>query len=124
MSPFSSEFDLAQMAPAILASLRASVTVFDLEGRMLYFNEHAPLILDRKPEHLGRDIQLCHSQPHSTQKFQKILDTFRSGQRKEFYYVITRNQKKLAVKVAPLLQDGQVVGGVHAVMLLGPSPEK
>ncbi|RJX33340.1 MAG: hypothetical protein C4525_09185 [Desulfarculus sp.] len=123
MPPVSPGFDLTQMAPAILDGARVSITVFDLEGRMLYFNQHAPQVLDRKPEYIGRDIQLCHTQPHSTQKFQKMLETFRAGKRQEFYYTITRNERKLAVKVTPLIVGGQVVGGVHTAMALAPTPE-
>ncbi|MEW5910936.1 MAG: PAS domain-containing protein [Thermodesulfobacteriota bacterium] len=123
MATVSPEIDLTRMAPAILDGARAAITVFDLEGRLLYYNHHAPQIVDRKPEYIGRDIRSCHSQPRSVERFTAILESYQAGKGQEFYYTATRNGRKLSVKVAPLIQEGRVVGGVHTVMALEPTPE-
>jgi PAS domain-containing protein len=51
------EFDPSHL-PLILDNLAAAITVIDLEGRMLYYNEYGAQILDRKPEYMGRDVNL------------------------------------------------------------------
>ncbi|MGD9033231.1 MAG: hypothetical protein PVJ69_08365 [Desulfobacteraceae bacterium] len=51
------EFDPSQR-PLVLDQIAAAITVIDLEGRTLYYNDYSAQVLDRKPEYLGKDVRL------------------------------------------------------------------
>ncbi|MCA1989589.1 MAG: PAS domain-containing protein [Desulfarculus sp.] len=102
-----------------------ALTVLDLEGRLLFYNRHAPKILDRQPGYLGRDVGELH-QPASRAKLAAILAAYRDGDLRERAWKLPRGDKTFAVRVAPLVLDGRISGLVHAVLLLPPAgdPER
>lgn len=106
-------FDLAvdQMAVAL--------TVIDLEARIVFFNDFATRILDRKPEYIGMDIRECHKVQASNDKIDKILDSYKNGSTEQHTWQLPRDGNLFAVRVAPLIMDGKPQGLVHTVMLLG-----
>jgi DUF438 domain-containing protein len=109
-------FDLTGMAPFILDRIPIGVTVIDLEGRMLYFNDYSSKIRDRKPEYLGRDIRLCHKKEESIDKIDRILEEFKSGRREVFSYQAHVEDGILEVSVSPLEVEGRLVGCVHSMI--------
>lgn len=102
----------------VLHQVPVAVTVLDLEGKILFYNRHAPRILDRQPHYLGRDIRGFHH-PKSAAKIEKFLESYARGGREEFCYQIEREGNRLAVRVAPLLEGERCRGLIHTVMLLG-----
>ena len=104
----------------LLDQVPVAVTVLDLEGRILFYNQHAPRILDRKPSYLGQDIRRFH-QPRSAAKIEGFLQTYAQGGREEFAYQIERDGFRLAVRVAPFLEQDRCQGLIQTVMLLGPA---
>lgn len=92
--------DASQLA-AVLEHVPAGITVIDEEGRMLYYNTYCAQFVDRKPEYIGRDIRLCHQQPKSIQKIEKMLSDLKKGIAKEFCYEAKRSGNKLGVRIAP-----------------------
>ena len=112
-------FPAAQFGPELLLEqVPVAITVLDLEGRIRFYNRHAPRILDREPHYLGQDIRRFH-QPRSAAKIESFLRAYAQGRREEFAYQIEREGSRLAVRVAPLLEGDRCLGLIQTVMLLG-----
>ncbi len=93
------------------------VTVVDLEGRILYYNDYSARIVDRKPEYIGRDIRLCHRKAGSNSKIDRILGDFKSGKTREVQYEAVRGGKHLAVTISPFEVDGVLRGCVQSFIV-------
>jgi len=111
------DFDPASLTPALYDQAPVAITLLGLDGRVLFYNDHAPRILDRRPEYLGRDVCELHN-PASVKKIRAMLSDYADGGRQEYAWRLRREDKEYAVRLRPLLSDGQVIGAVHAVMLL------
>ena len=109
-------FDPDQI-PLILDKIPVAVTVIDLEGNILLYNEYSSRILDRKPEHLGADIRDCHQKPETNVKIDGMINEFKAGRREEFYYEAFRYGKDIAVTLSPYEVDGQLVGCIQSVTM-------
>jgi DUF438 domain-containing protein len=101
----------------VWGQLAVAVTVLDLEGRLLYYNDYAAAILDRRPEYLGRDVRELH-QPASAEKITRILESYRHGSRQEEAWTLSRAGRRYGIRVAPWVVEGRPAGLVHAAMLL------
>jgi len=93
-----------------------AVTIFNLKGEMLYYNETAPRILSRQPELLGKDIRLCHRRPESVVRIDAMLREFQQGRREPISYEARPYGQTLRVTVSPLEVDGRLVGCVHTAV--------
>jgi len=102
--------------PRILDGIPAAVTVFDLQGRMLYYNEYAPRLLNRNPDLLGKDIRLCHKKPGSNARIDGMIDEFKRGRKESISYEASPYGKTLSITVSPLEIDGYLVGCIHAAV--------
>lgn len=102
----------------LLDQLPVAVTVLDRRGNIVFFNQNAPSIVDRKPEYLGRDIREFHK-PASNAKVDEILSAYAQGGRQEHSWRLERGDKEFMVRVRPWLKGQQWAGLVHTVMLLG-----
>ena len=80
------DFDLEKFEN-IVEQLPASVTIIDLEGNMLYYNEFAPKLLNRKPDYLGKDIKACHKRKSSNKRVIAMIDGFKEGSREPVQYI-------------------------------------
>ncbi len=102
--------------PEVLDGISVAVTVFDLQGTMLYYNEYAPRLLDRNPGLLGKDIRLCHKKPVSNTRIDGMIDEFKKGRREPVLYEARPYGKALLITVSPLVIDGRLVGCIHAAV--------
>ena len=109
-------FDPDQI-PLILDEIPVAITVIDLEGHILFYNEYSSQVLDRKPEYLGADIRDCHQKPETNAKIDRMLDEFKAGRREEFYYAAFRYGKDIAVTLSPFEVDGKLIGCIQSVTL-------
>ena len=82
---------------------------------MLYYNEYGAQILDRKPEYLGRDVNLCHEKQESRERIDHMLEAFKAGRRQEFYYEADRYGKRIAVTLSPFEVKGRLVACIQTV---------
>ncbi|MGD8982642.1 MAG: PAS domain-containing protein [Desulfobacteraceae bacterium] len=57
----------------MLDQIAAAITVIDLEGCMLYYNEYSAQVLDRKPEYLGKNVRFCHEKQESNDRIDRML---------------------------------------------------
>jgi DUF438 domain-containing protein len=71
----------------VLETIPAGITVIDLEGRMLYYNEFGSRFVDRKPEYIGKDMRNCHQKHASIEKIDRILSELKADKRKDYYIV-------------------------------------
>ena len=103
---------------AALDKVPAGITIVDLEGRILYYNEYCTRFVDRKPEYIGKDIRLCHKKETSIEKIDAIFTEMKAGRLQEFYYEAERGEKKLGVTVCPLEVDGKKIGFIHCFSII------
>ena len=99
----------------ILEQLPVAVTVIDLDGRMLYYNEYGGRHLDRKPEYLGGDIRDCHQKDESTVKIDRMLTAFKDGRREAFAYEAARYGGTIRVTFVPYETEGRLIGCIQTV---------
>jgi DUF438 domain-containing protein len=109
-----------QFQASWLSQMPVALTVLDLEGRLLFYNDHAPSLLNRRPEHLGLPVQGHHQQQASVDKIEAILAGYRAGQRREHAWLFQRQGRTFAIRVAPWVVDGQLKGLLHTA---APLPE-
>jgi DUF438 domain-containing protein len=103
--------------PLILDSIPVAITVIDLEGNILLYNEFSSQVLDRKPEYLGTDIRGCHQKPETNAKIDRMLNEFKAGRREDFYYETFRYGKDIAVTLSPFEVDGKLIGCIQSVTM-------
>jgi len=98
--------------------MAVALTVTDLDGRILFYNDYAARIFNRKPEHLGRDVRDCHNKDESKARIDRLLADYRAGGREEQAWQVVREGVRFQVRVAPLLVEGRPAGLIHAGMIL------
>ena len=118
MAPQSVELNIARIMPTVISEMPVGLTLLDLEGRLLYYNDYAAKILDRKPEYLGQDVRDFH-QAKSNDRIDGILKSYRDGDRSEHHWRLPREGVYYGVRVAPLVVSGQTVGLIHTVQKQG-----
>jgi len=101
----------------ILDKIPVGVTLTDLEGRILYYNEYSSQIVDRKPEYIGKDIRVCHNQRESIVKIDSILRELKEGSSQEYYYESKRNGKTLEVTVLPYKVNDELIGFIQSFVV-------
>ena len=90
------------------------ITVTDLDGKMLYYNEYSAKIVDRKPEYIGMDIRYCHKKQESIEKIEKILSEIKDKKRETYNYESKRNDKVLSVTISPYILHDEIIGFIHS----------
>lgn len=109
------EKPMQKMIALAMASMEVAVTIIDPKGKMLYYNPHAAGILDRKPEHIGTDIQGCHKKAASNQRVDGMLQAFAKGRKASFQYEARPYGKPILVTVSPIFDGEEFVGCVQTV---------
>ena len=115
------ETGLAEMLTAAVDGLDVAVTIIDTRGFLLYYNDEASKILDRKAEYIGTDAHLHHKKAASNEKFDSMLESFKAGRREPYHYDARPYGKLLRVTLAPIIQEGEYVGCVQTVRLKEPA---
>jgi len=103
----------------IMDNIPVAVTVADLEGMIMYFNDYAQQILDRKPEYIGTDIRLYHRESGSIVKIDRLIDDFKNRNRNWSSYEANRYGKHILVMFTPLEKDNRVIGIIQSVIIIG-----
>jgi PAS domain S-box-containing protein len=112
-----SGFDSTRIFPVILDKIPVGITVTDLEGHILYYNEYCSKILERKPEYIGKDIRLCHEKSESKSKIDHMLEEFKRGRREAFVYDTIRYGNQITVTLTPVEIEGKLVCCVQSVTI-------
>jgi len=101
----------------VLDSLPIGITIIDPAGCILYFNQYATRFVNRKAEHIGRDIRACHKDAESVDRINTMLKTLRDGRETEVCYETRRGEVQLAVTVSRFERDGQLVGFIQSFIV-------
>lgn len=94
-----------------------AVTIIDTKGTLLYYNEQAAKILDRKPEYIGNDIHSHHKKAASSNKLDLMLQDFQKGRTEPFHYEAKPYGETILVTLSPILENGKFIGCVQSVQL-------
>ncbi len=94
------------MAPFLSDSTPTAITVIDLGGHILYFNDYAAEILDRKSEYIGRDLRLCHG-TKSVKAVNHMIEAFKNGRKKPFQWESQAPTRISNVTLLPLALDSR-----------------
>ena len=98
-------------------SMGVAVSIIDTEGTLLYYNNQAAKILDRKPEYIGEDVHSHHKKPSSNRKLELMLQDFQKGRTEPFYYEVKPYGKIILVILSPILKNGRLIGCIQSVLL-------
>lgn len=107
----------AELIKYAMESMGVAVSIIDTEGRLIYYNNQAAKILDRKPEYIGEDVHSHHKKPPSNSKLDSMLQEFQKGRTEPFYYEVQPYGKIILVIVSPILENGRFIGCVQSVLL-------
>lgn len=121
MNQNTEELNIAKIMPAVVSAMPVALTLCDLMGRVLYYNNYATKILDRKPEYIGRDVRELHQVQKSRDRITEILAAYGKDGREEYTWRLSREGREFQVRVAPLVLGGDCLGLIHTVLLLGPA---
>ncbi|MFC1580492.1 PAS domain-containing protein [Thermodesulfobacteriota bacterium] len=108
---------LEKLVPSALDCLGVAVTIIDPRGKMLYYNQHAARIVDRKPEYIGNDIHSHHKKAATNEKLDSMIQAFKEGREEPFRYEAKPYGTPIFVSVAPILKEGKFLGCVQTVVL-------
>ena len=95
----------------------AAITIIDAQGKMVYYNYYAEMILDRKPEYIGNEIYSHHQKAASSQKVTEMMQSFQTGRTDPFYYEASPYGKPILVTLSPIFQDGKFIGCTQSAQL-------
>jgi PAS domain-containing protein len=109
--------DLNELIGLAVEGLGVAISIIDIQGTLLYYNQRAAEILDRKPEYLGRDIHSHHKKAASNAKIGSMMQAFLSGRTEPFHYEATPYGKTILVTLSPIRKDGRLVGCTQSVQL-------
>ena len=107
---------LEELVNQAMNCMGVAVTIIDLDGRLLFYNQHAARILDRKPEYIGKEIFEFHKKDSSNVKIRTILHEFKHGRQAPFRYQAKPYGKKVHVTVSPIIIEGVCTGCVQSVI--------
>ena len=97
--------------------IEEAVTIIDTKGTILYYNEQAAKVLDRKSEYIGTDAHSHHKKATTNKKFDLMLQEFAEGRTESFHYEAKPYGKVIVVTLSPIIKAGQFVGCVQSVRL-------
>lgn len=81
----------------MLTNLPVDITLVDEEDRVSYYSKGEERIFPRSPGIIGRKVQRCHP-PDSVHMVNKILDTFKAGERDAAEFWITLGDKFILIR--------------------------
>ncbi len=108
---------MKKLIPLAMDFMGVAVSIIDTKGTLLYYNEQAAKILDRRPEYIGTDIRSHHGKEDSNRRVDHMLEAFRGGQREAFHYEASPYGESILVILSPIFEKGTFVGCVQSVQL-------
>jgi uncharacterized protein len=104
----------------MLRHLPVDITYVDENDIVRYFSQSSERIFERTPAIIGREVQNCHP-PQSVHRVQRILDDFRSAQRKEAEFWIQMGPRFVHIRYFALWDSaGAYRGTIEVTQDLAP----
>jgi len=98
---------------AILDTLPVDITFVDANDSVKYFNKAEKRVFVRTKSVLGRKVQMCHPQK-SIHIVNKILDSFRKGEKDVAEFWITMNGRFIHIRYFPVRdKNGKYLGTIE-----------
>jgi DUF438 domain-containing protein len=107
--------ELRELVNLATNCMGVAVSIIDTKGMLLYYNQHAAKILDRKPEYVGTDIHSHHKRSRSNQKVDKMLKEFELGRKEPFHYKAKPYGEIIFVTLSPIIKNDEFIGCVQTV---------
>lgn len=98
--------------------LPLKVSLIDLDGRLVFYSDSGSNLLDRRPELIEQDVRDCHAEAASSERTTRILEAYKNGGRQEYVWRVERDGVRFAVRVGPWVEQGRVLGLIHAAMVI------
>ncbi len=98
-----------------MEGMGVAVTIIDTKGTLLYYNQQAAKILDRRPEYLGKDVHSHHRKTASNQRLDLMLQKFQAGRTEPFHYEAKPYGKTILVTLSPILNNNEFIGCTQCV---------
>ena len=108
---------LKELISLAMECMGVAVTIIDMKGTLLYYNKQAAMILDRKPEYIGKDVHLHHKKANSNKNLDLMLQDFQKGRTAPFYYEAKPYGKTILVTLSPIIERGKSIGCTQSVQL-------
>ncbi len=99
-----------EMMALAMECMGVAVTIIDANGSLLYYNPYAAEILDRKPEHIGKDVHSHHQRSTTNEKLDDMIEEFQAGRKEPFRYEAKPYGEALQVTVSPIKKGGGASG--------------
>lgn len=93
----------------IFNSLPIDLTFIDEKGEVKFFSKPKDRFFTRSPAIIGRKVQKCHP-PESVHVVQKILDSFKSGDKDEASFHIQMKGKFIFIRYFAIRSEGEYLG--------------
>lgn len=106
---------LKELISLAMECMGVAVTIIDMKGTLLYYNKQAAMILDRKPEYIGKDIHSHHTKSNSNKNLDLMLQDFQKGRTEPFHYEAKPYGKTILVTLSPILEGGKSIGCTQSV---------
>ena len=108
------ELDTGRLSVSLLnnalKNLSVDISIVDPDDKVLYYSDSPDRIFPRSPGVIGRDVRNCHPQK-SVAIVEKILNSFKSGEKKEARFWIKLNGKFIVIEYRALFdQHGEYLG--------------
>ena len=115
MSDDKRKSQLRELIHIAMDGMDVAVTIIDRKGTLLYYNQRASEILDRKPDYIGTDIHSHHKKADSNKKVDLMIKEFEEGRKKPFHYQANPYGEVIFVTLSPIIKDGVFHGCVQTV---------
>jgi DUF438 domain-containing protein len=103
-----------QQINLMLKNLPIDMTYVDENDRVRYYSQGRERIFPRSPAVIGRAVQNCHP-PNSVHVVEKILESFRSGEKDTAEFWLTLNDRFIHIRYFALYDQEGVYRGVVEV---------
>lgn len=111
------EKELKELICLAIECFGVAVTIIDTKGTLLYYNKHAAMILDRKPEYIGKDVYSHHMKATSSEKLESMIQDFHKGRTEPFHYEARPYGKTILVTLSPIFENDKFIGCAQSVQL-------
>ena len=108
---------LKELIGLAMECMGVAVTIIDMKGTLLYYNQQAAKSLDRKPDYIGKDVHSHHMKSNSNKILDGMLQDFQKGRTEPFHYEAKPYGKTILVTLSPILEGGKSVGCAQSVQL-------
>jgi DUF438 domain-containing protein len=111
------DIEFSDLINLAMDHMGVAITIIAADGKMLYYNNYAEMILDRKPEYIGNEVYSHHQKAASSRKLSSMMKSFQEGRTDPFYYEANPYGKPILVTLSPISSNGEFIGCTQSAQL-------